>query len=240
MSSQKVFKVNGATLLIHYIGLQEAKKSLTSVCDAACQGVCLTLNSQDGLVALFQDVQLCFASVKYRKDKVFKVLIHRIFISSGESFRVPNETRKDTEEAGFISDSLSAFYWKTKRSCSTDSRYSVKSLDEYQIHSPIIMFICPFHIKMVYNWWWRTSTHPFADGDSFFGQGLGVGHVVLHNGLEQLVLVLSIERRLQVEGRDIKSVVGVSFIIVHWMSTLFSWHLFFFFTAESKVSLCRT
>lgn len=96
MSSQKVFKVNGATLLIHYIGLQEAKKSLTSVCDAACQGVCLTLNSQDGLVALFQDV--------------FKVLIHRIFISSGESFRVPNETRKDTDEAGFISDSLSAFY----------------------------------------------------------------------------------------------------------------------------------
>lgn len=68
MSSQKVFKVNGATLLIRYIRLQEAKKSLTSVCDAVCQGVCLMLNSQEGLVALFQNVQLCFASVKNGKD----------------------------------------------------------------------------------------------------------------------------------------------------------------------------
>lgn len=42
------------------------------------------------------------------------------------------------------------------------------------------------------------STHPFADGDSFFGQGLGVGHVVLHNGLEQLIFVLPIEWRLGV------------------------------------------
>ena len=26
--------------------------------------------------------------------------------------------------------------------------------------------------------------HPFADGDGLFGHGLGVGHMVLHDGLE--------------------------------------------------------
>lgn len=99
--------------------------------------------------------------------------------------------------------------------------------NEYQIHSPIIMFICPFHKNCFFNWWWRTSTHPFADGDSFFGQGLGVGHVVLHNGLEQFVLVLSIERRLQMERRDI------IIIIIHRMST--DWHLFFFYSWKQSV-----
>lgn len=48
-------------------------------------------------------------------------------------------------------------------------------------------------------------THPFADGDGFLGQGLGVRHVVLHDGLEQLVFVLPVERRLdwhrQTQGR---------------------------------------
>lgn len=42
-------------------------------------------------------------------------------------------------------------------------------------------------------------THPFADGDGFFGQGLGVRHVVLHYGLEQLIFVLPIERGLFAE-----------------------------------------
>lgn len=44
-----------------------------------------------------------------------------------------------------------------------------------------------------------TSTHPFADGDSFFGQRLRVGHIVLHNGLEQLIFILPIKWRLRVE-----------------------------------------
>lgn len=39
-------------------------------------------------------------------------------------------------------------------------------------------------------------THPFADGHGLLGQGLGVRDVVLHDGLEQLVLVLAVERRL--------------------------------------------
>jgi len=50
---------------------------------------------------------------------------------------------------------------------------------------------------------WHVSQHvsfyPFANGDSLFGHGFGVGHVVLHDGLEQLVLILSIKRWL---GRD--------------------------------------
>lgn len=41
------------------------------------------------------------------------------------------------------------------------------------------------------------STYSLADGHSFFRQGLGVGHVVLHDGLEELILVLSIKRRLK-------------------------------------------
>lgn len=45
-------------------------------------------------------------------------------------------------------------------------------------------------------------THPFADGDGFFGQGLGVRHVVLHYGLEQLIFVLPIERGLLAEWRQ--------------------------------------
>lgn len=39
-------------------------------------------------------------------------------------------------------------------------------------------------------------THPFADRDSFFGHRLGVGHIVLHNGLEQLILIFTIKWRL--------------------------------------------
>ena len=42
----------------------------------------------------------------------------------------------------------------------------------------------------------RPVTHPFADGHGLLGQGLGVRDVVLHDGLEQLVLVLAVERRL--------------------------------------------
>lgn len=48
-------------------------------------------------------------------------------------------------------------------------------------------------------------THPFADGHGLLGHGLRVGHGVLHDGLEELVLVLPFERRLwdggPVEGR---------------------------------------
>lgn len=45
----------------------------------------------------------------------------------------------------------------------------------------------------------RRFTHPFADGDGLFGQGLGVRHVVLHYGLEQLVFVLPVKRRLDLQ-----------------------------------------
>jgi hypothetical protein len=41
------------------------------------------------------------------------------------------------------------------------------------------------------------ATYSLADDDSLLRHGLGVGHVVLHDGLEQLIFILSIERRLQ-------------------------------------------
>lgn len=33
-------------------------------------------------------------------------------------------------------------------------------------------------------------THPFADGHSFLGHGLGVSHIVFHDGLEEFILIL--------------------------------------------------
>lgn len=41
------------------------------------------------------------------------------------------------------------------------------------------------------------SPYPFADGHCFFRHGLWVGHVVLHDGLEELVLVFTIKRWLE-------------------------------------------
>lgn len=40
-------------------------------------------------------------------------------------------------------------------------------------------------------------TYSFADGHSFFRHGLRVGHIVLHDRLEELVLILSVKRRLR-------------------------------------------
>lgn len=44
-------------------------------------------------------------------------------------------------------------------------------------------------------------THPFADGHGFFGHGLGVRHVVLHDRLEKLVFILPVKRRLEEENK---------------------------------------
>lgn len=44
-------------------------------------------------------------------------------------------------------------------------------------------------------------THPFADGHSLLGHGLGVSHVVLHDGLEEFILILPFEGRLQDRGQ---------------------------------------
>lgn len=52
------------------------------------------------------------------------------------------------------------------------------------------------------------STHPFADGDGLLGQALGVGDVVLHDGLEELILILTVEGRL--EGHQVDNVSSVS------------------------------
>ena len=43
-------------------------------------------------------------------------------------------------------------------------------------------------------------TYPFADGHCLLGHGFVVGHVVLHDGLEKLILILSVKRGLR--GRD--------------------------------------
>lgn len=43
---------------------------------------------------------------------------------------------------------------------------------------------------------WMLGHQPFTDGHSFFSQGFGVGHIVLHDGLKKLILVLSIKWRL--------------------------------------------
>ena len=48
----------------------------------------------------------------------------------------------------------------------------------------------------------RGKTHPLADGHSFFGHGLGVGHIVLHNGLKELVLILTVKWRLIEDKRQ--------------------------------------
>lgn len=44
-------------------------------------------------------------------------------------------------------------------------------------------------------------THPFADGHGFLGHGLRISHVVLHDGLEEFVLVLPFEGRLWDRGQ---------------------------------------
>lgn len=41
------------------------------------------------------------------------------------------------------------------------------------------------------------GTYSLADGHSFFRHGLGVGHVVLHDGLEELIFIFSIKRGLR-------------------------------------------
>lgn len=40
-------------------------------------------------------------------------------------------------------------------------------------------------------------THPFADRNGLLGHGLGIRHVMLHDGLKQLVLVLAVKWRLE-------------------------------------------
>lgn len=54
----------------------------------------------------------------------------------------------------------------------------------------------------------EARTHPFADGHSLLGHGLGVSHVVLHDGLEELILVLPFEGRLRDRGRWASGRVG--------------------------------
>lgn len=41
-----------------------------------------------------------------------------------------------------------------------------------------------------------TPTHSFADGNGLLGQGLRVRDIVLHDGLEQLVFIFTVKRRL--------------------------------------------
>lgn len=45
------------------------------------------------------------------------------------------------------------------------------------------------------------SSYSFADGHGFFRHGLGVGHVVLHDGLKELIFILPIKRRLKREDK---------------------------------------
>lgn len=49
----------------------------------------------------------------------------------------------------------------------------------------------------------KNSTHSLADGHGFFRHGLGVGHVVFHDGLEELIFVLPIERWLKMETNSV-------------------------------------
>lgn len=61
--------------------------------------------------------------------------------------------------------------------------------------------LCLYIIAKLLGMWWMLnntrSTHSLADGHSLFGHGLRVGHVVLHDGLEELVFVFSVKRRLR-------------------------------------------
>lgn len=40
------------------------------------------------------------------------------------------------------------------------------------------------------------STHSFADGNGFLGQGFGIGNVVLHYRLKQFIFILTVKWRL--------------------------------------------
>lgn len=44
-----------------------------------------------------------------------------------------------------------------------------------------------------------SCAHPFADGHSLFGQCFRIGHVVLHDGLEEFVLIFTVKRWLKDE-----------------------------------------
>lgn len=52
----------------------------------------------------------------------------------------------------------------------------------------------------------RRATHPFADSDGLAGKTFGVGDALLHDALEQLLLVNPIKRWL--EARDREAAVG--------------------------------
>lgn len=58
--------------------------------------------------------------------------------------------------------------------------------------------LCVSQASASINW---NSPYSLADGHSFFRHGLGVGHVVLHDGLEELVFVLSVKRWLKRKTR---------------------------------------
>lgn len=47
----------------------------------------------------------------------------------------------------------------------------------------------------------KELTHPFADSHSLLGHGLGVSHIVLHNGLEEFILIFSFEGCLWDRGQ---------------------------------------
>lgn len=58
---------------------------------------------------------------------------------------------------------------------------------------------------------------------------------MLHNGLEQLIFILAIKRRLGVEGDNTESVVGVSSMITQRMDKLLLFSQRLFLTDKSNV-----
>lgn len=47
-------------------------------------------------------------------------------------------------------------------------------------------------------------THALAYSHGFFRHGFGIGNVVLHDGLEKLVFVFAVERRLHTKGEEVE------------------------------------
>ena len=60
----------------------------------------------------------------------------------------------------------------------------------------------------------RMQLYPFANGDGLFGHGFGVGNMVLHDRLEELVLILSVKRWL---GRAKTQTTLLIIIIIHFI-----------------------
>lgn len=67
------------------------------------------------------------------------------------------------------------------------------------------------------------SPYPFADGHCLFRHGLWVGHIVLHDRLEELVLVLTIKRRLEINRSGVRQYL--------------QWWQFIYYALHSEVKL---